>query len=515
MLQTTVMTRLIIEPKNLRFQSLRVKLLSLVIVAILGFAHNVCADPQPTDKYGEFIIQYALLWLPEYLRQTYEQTDPFLEEMARIASEIRKVSITENPIPKPNFYEFYYTWRSGSLVKFLPESSGEFKIPGSPTNRVAVTGDAMDSEILFNLDKISDRTQFSYEDALALWVHEIGHKYKAKRNLTADERINVQAKIDNLASALAKNYSRHAVVESGPLLAFNGSIYGHWERRSSLIVGYYESRLPNRLFYAQGNDLIDLSHVLNRELDRFGPRVNSFQTMRRIREIQIWKTEGDVIYARIRYFVNTRPLDPYKVHSNTDTSSHLPFYADVIVRDGSIKVWRCHPDEPDLKRAEDAELELPYFEVKEDGTFRAEFHLTVSTNRYFHSSGFPASSNDKLLFLMNGNVVQVPIQMHMNLEDQSWSKMPAEAYQTTMLKRARVGGKLPDGWRDGFQVIGYLGRFFDLHYRTGEAQPLAVSMKNRLRAKAGCEGELRREPGLKLTPRLRGYEFYGYPFYLD
>ena len=475
----------------------------------LGLAHSLCAQAYPTVKYGEFVVQYALLWLPEYFSLQYDPNNRFLREMESIAREVRKLSIDETRIPKGDFNENHYSWKRNTLVQFLPESSGRFVIKGTPTMRVAVTGDAVDSKIIFNRDKISDRKQFTYEDAIVFWVHEIGHKYIARHKLWGEKKREAQAKIDDLASYMGKRFARFAVVESGPLIAFNGAPYGHWRHDSSLIYGLMHSREPNKLFVIDGDQLTDMTPVWDREMDRWtlSHYRNSWQMRRHIREIQIWGSNPGEIRARIRFYVNRRTLHEMKSYLGTDMGVHFPHVADILIRDGTVRVWNSREDRPDMKRAEDAEIELPYFKVDSDGYFVAELHMNLTTTHNHHAVVYPVNENAKLMFVVNGESKEVEVTTYANLNDKAWWKMPHELYKTPMFKRARLEGKMPAGWENGFEVVGMIDNFFALGYQNG-SEPMFVALKSPLRGSV-CENEIRRDPNLTLTPYIPGYELPG------
>jgi len=442
----------------------------LVLAAAL-----ICGGPaqaaQAVDKYGEFIVLNALLWLPAYL----ENVDP---ELFRAAETLVQGQIEED-LGRGELLTLNHRWKAGSIVRFLPQASGVFDLPGAPAPRFAVTGDALDSPIIFNLDRISRPDSFGFEQAVRLWIHELGHKVNLDKT-----------KSDQIAAEVGRRFGWQGTFENG-LLLLNGTPFQTAALTPvSPVEKYFQIRTPNRVAVIHGNRLLDITVPLNAGIDSTIPPHKNYVEFTRI--VTKSKKLGENHFsAEVRAFRQPRRQNQYAL---TDTSIggsvryHLEFRVQVLGGEPRVEVLRYEQARKILNVVPDAGLEILSLH-REGRGISGRLAIKVTTENYHHGASYPVHRRAALLLKSGDRDIEVPLEIHADLRDRGWGSMPGEIHRTETVKHGNFTGELPADWPRDFEVTGMVDEFFGMGaYTTYAPIPMILTMDKPF--KTGCEDDL-------------------------
>ncbi len=442
---------------------------------VLGLSVTSRAVAQPVDKYGEFMVLNTLLWLPSHLeveRMALEMMDvppkdriEVIGALREAANSIIKSSVSEQIHRRPGWLVSTHDFKPESVVRFQHEASGVFNLPDAPAPRFAVTGDAIDSPVIFNLDRISDPRKFGFAQALRLWIHELGHKVIFDKSIT-----------DKIAAAFGREFGAQVVFENS-LLLFNGTPFKLPGRDFfSPVQGLGPMRKWNRLAVIHGGRLNDLTTEFNDQLDRLArPLANHYEMDRILVNSKVLSPGHFTVDVLV--FRKPKREEQYMV---TDLGGPHRFTAEFKIDFSNsqprLEVLNYAEMRRQLKRLNEAGLEILKIEVQ-DGKIQGRLRLRLFTEKYFHAAGYPIHDRSRLILKSGTNTVEVPLDLRADMRDPGWGGMPAEIYTKETVKHGNFSGELPPGWPAEFEVIGLVDEFFGMGpLAVGYAFPMLVSM---------------------------------------
>lgn len=191
----------------------------LFSISIYLFVQTVAATEFQPIPYGKFIIEAAWSSLDNVLPSSPLPESPksyyyykFLNQMLTLKKSIH---------PKTHF-----EYRDGNDPIFALKTTEPY--------RTAVTSTKIDAKIVFNLSKISNPEKFGYSDAVALLIHELGHKVDRQyidrnnfidslteiyryppRKLPPPKTVEItQYEVDQLATSIAQSAAANILVST-------------------------------------------------------------------------------------------------------------------------------------------------------------------------------------------------------------------------------------------------------------------------------------------------------------
>lgn len=450
------MTRMINQ--GLGRASGRVKTLAILTIYLL-IRVAPQAPAEALNSPGEILLRQSLIWLPAYLAKREEDLKYFgktekaglFRRLRKAALAVRELALDPNPaVHEDDLVTYGLPWREPGLVRFLPESSGAFRLPHETHIRDAVTGDAEDSEILFNRDRIAG---LAFGDALRLWVHEVGHKVRA-----ADPSVTQEA-VDEAAAEIARLFAGQSYwSERGPagsrLLVTNGVPY------TSPVTfqqgfGYLNSRHPSYLVLEAEGRFYDVSAGFDAELDEFRtPYTTHWETVRWIRNVR-WLAADEAVLD-METFRFPKNLSRYL---QTDLGGPFRKLAHVRFSGGKIEVLTYKEAWPLPQVADDASVSFRDLKV-EDGKITGYLDLHVRTERFHHAASYP-DHEAYLLVYANGQSLRVPVNVRA-IDYRVWGRLPGEIHKQELTKPGRMEAAWPEGAGDELEITGVIDRFFVL-----------------------------------------------------
>lgn len=163
-----------------------------VLLGSIAVADNKSAESHLFNKtsygYGEYLVAQTLKSLPDSLANYDYRFLTLPEEKRKLLHNLYRLAIEVNE----------RIYKGEELVFFKDGSDPIFQLSPEEPSRTAVTGTSIDTPVYFNLSRINDHDIFRYENAVSLWIHELGHKIDPKP---------AQSEIDAFAAELASFYS--------------------------------------------------------------------------------------------------------------------------------------------------------------------------------------------------------------------------------------------------------------------------------------------------------------------
>ncbi len=476
-----------------------------------------------TELYAEVIMRTALVWLPSYIesRSSSERIlnkmapdrfplDPKVQEnwerLSEVAVAVQKLALDEpqyilSYVPKiptqendrfNNAVSYRFSWRPNGIVQFLKGDSPLFHLKNHAEIRDAVTGDEIDSAIVFNSTRLSDPAKFSYADALRLWIHELGHKVRAK---WPDVKTS---EIDQLAVSLSRHFGGQSLFsepnqKGERVFVINGPPQDYpLGRLQTSLFKYHLSQKPLAIYLESKGGLINLGDTLEVKMNESKrPHVNHFEIERAVYSVQ-WKTEDTLEFS-----MNIqREPENYLRYLQTDLGG--PHRRRVLVKlhRGSaepVELLSADPMAPVLQRATDASAKILSLEVNSNRRISGEIEITTHTEKFFHAPGYPTSEAE-LLVWAHGRSFRIDVEMTAMDDSLGWHGMPAEVYKKTLVKRARLEGELPSEIDSDFDVEGLISRFLVLgqnYVETWEESMKLTPFDNPMTLTVSCENLLR------------------------
>lgn len=424
-------------------------------LVLLIFSAPVFAAPKPLN-YGRHLIETTAGWLPEYIDQMLMRVgyipklypapqDPFqdvAEPHKRYAQMMAAFLAVSEKLPP-------FVFRQGNDPIFV--------LNPAEAPRRAVTRNGMNEPVYFNLDRISDFNTFTYADALALWIHELGHKVKIAYphlKLTQDE-------IDQAGSALGKYFAAlMRVHEAGgfkilTLLpipqAEEGSLYRGPVRRL---------RYPTTFAVLHNGHWLDFSVEFEKQLDALkSPHVKYMETVRRVLNVLKLKESGEDIELRLELrtarHVDMVP-DGVPVPITQMGPNHFRSVRLKVPRDFSKLEFSRYIDEPyPNELIHDGQIDLGAIRISTDRkTLFGDYKLILQNQTHFHAAGYP-SSYAKLLALLDGEPVQLEVRVAWRMRD-----YPPDAFKKETVKFGTFSLDISELQGKELEIIGVIERFF-------------------------------------------------------
>ncbi len=455
---------------------------------VLGLSSPWAAGGQAVDKYGEFMVLNTLLWLPSYfaaeemalhmLKIPPQDHIMVIRALREAAVKILKSSVHEDIVQRLGGVAARHHFTAKSIVQFQREATGVFDLEGAPAPRYAVTGDAINSPIIFNLDRISNPQTFGYEQALRLWIHELSHKVNFDKAL-----------VDKTAADFGRLFGSQVELNNSFML-FNGTPFQlPGSDLISPVHSHYPTRKWNRLAVIHNQRLQDLTEPFNAQLDQLArSTANFFEVDRIVQNLKV-NAAGNFT-ADILTFRYPKNQTQYMI---TDLGGPHRFTVEIKMdysaAEPRIKVLSYGEVRRQLQRAPDAGLEILDL-TTEGSTIKGRLRIRVYTDQYWHGASYPTHYSARLLLKSGTNVSEVPLEIRANMSEKSWSSFPGEIFQTETLKHGRFSGELPRDWPAQFEVIGMVDEFFGMgSAAVGHTIPMLISMDQPFHYN-GCEGNL-------------------------
>jgi hypothetical protein len=396
-----------------------------------------------------------------------------------------------------------------------------FELREGEPPRMAVTGFAITDPVIFNLNTINDPKIFSYGDAIALWIHELGHKVKDKLpDVTQQEIDEAAARVKGWFQSLSHIYKfgEREILVINPVPAYlEGQLgiepYLIWPNRISptfaaIVPGGLEDLTPK------------LEAALDKKLiDRYGPYyANSYEIgnlyheiRRKILQVLPIKSSGDELNLRLelrttRYQKNEKLYVITASGPNHFTSANIKLSHDLK----KLEVERYINEPPPPPLVDDARAEVWDVAPTPEGGIQGRIKIESDNIKHYHATGYPTAYIE-LLTLINGEPKRLEAKVTWSMrESQGLGLMPAETYQKTALavghfqvergqfegEKSEVGRILYDyGIGDDLhtddgdlEILGVISRFFKLgSYSAEEQRRVQLKEVRTLRVPKYCE----------------------------
>lgn len=439
------------------------KRLLLLFILCAGFCQGLQAEP---NSRPEFLLRKAARFLPEYLQLYHEhfaENRPLVSELTALA------------------YELSYGQQE--QLKFVTDQSIEFTLPGESIPRDAVTASTATDPIFFNLPRLIAKSDFTYESALRLLVHELGHKVKLVMSPPPS-----QDEIDQLAVKLSTFFSRQAF-EDQSFLIVNGPSY--LEPFSLL------HQIKNSGFLTFTNSkgqFFDLTVDLFKQIEDLLPQRRAWiDRNRSLRQIEWLKPLAEGTFHGLFQVVAVRQSKDPSFALVSDVSITHSYQAEFELNPQTsppqLKLLSYKPIEKPLRRVPDARLFLKNVSQNSKGHLEGDLDLQVNTEFNFHSGQVPEHRSMELILFYNGQSLHVPITLH-PAETKSWYQFPGEIYKTLTHKEGRFTAQLPAQIPKQFDIVGATDLFFELGGRgPGFAQPRLIRLDQTVHV-TSCDGLL-------------------------
>lgn len=485
--------------------------MSLILAGLLSVNAQTSANETPTplkSGYAHLVIKEALVWIPRYLgdlgtmelrsitdrigyrgatsfqppflfpgstphfKPTAEQLkipDPELKRLRLIhelrlaALEVQKraLDVVRSQRSGPHHHRANVNWRSDGVVKFADGNTQIFKLPSQSEIRDAVTGDEIESPIIFNLTRLSNAHNFTYADALSLWVHELGHKVRAQNpDFTLSE-------IDDLAIQIkfyfGKQHRWSEPNEDGlQFLTIDGP--SRYRRQEEGYPPYpiFPGQMPSALFIKQGDSYFDLGDSIDFQLDmRVSKHQNHYEQVRVFKNFS-WISKSEFILDIDTYVM---PGDYNKPQFQTDIGGPYPkrVVGTIDPTTFQIHVHEYQTVDPLPERAWDAAVEFEHIKWEKNGNFIILAKIHTRTERFFFAPTYPDDHNLKLLLQSGAQTQRVPVYMKaIPLHADGWGDMPEDAYKKERSLQIELKGNFTDLNMKSPIVTGVIARFLKL-----------------------------------------------------
>ncbi len=471
--------------RKLFYAKRKVKWLAL---ALFIFSNSASAGV----PYGPYIVLKSAYWLPDYLDAAL-RVHGYLGERAQNVREVyrRRVEllIAINQVAE----EF----RRSHLNRIEFKQGGDdlFNLPGRPP-RMAVTGTSLGSKVIFNLGLISDPGRFGLNDALGLWVHELGHKLKAGRFS--------QEEIDQAAAFVADHFiNQMQIVEISDLkfLVINPVPYKLEGMSSTTAFPEMHKTVNPILALLKDEHITDLGDELGKQLDTFAPpSSNRFESRRAVTELVLLKDTQDEIDLMLELRTSRQIKDPFRSFSMDDFGTNFIRSARLRLKKdlkaGRLEVIQ-YVDAPLWRpRIRDAEAEFVGPSISLDRRFlQFTLNLLLKNQTHFHAAGYP-DSRFTVHALLDGEPIRLKAKVHYT-ETGRIGAAPDEIHQQETFKRGRVTIDLFDVKGSELELIGMQDRFFTLGQGlegSSEHEQKRVPLRSPLSVTLNCESSLAPKP---------------------
>lgn len=363
---------------NTAFRVVKANSLGFLLVLLAGVL-SPAAGADDGQIYSEYIIKKSLKEMPSYFYdmwaflKTDEQTERYIRAFELVMEKVRA--------------------DEANIVQFADGGDPIFDLkPGQPA-RMAVTGDSQTSPIYFNRGLTSDPNQFTYGNAITLWLHEFGHKIKIwYPDVTQDT-------IDLLADNIGNHFGKLAQIRNLPGLTgevklltidpLDGDMY---ERKNGTIT-----ELRDGLVY-------DRSAEFDAALDKMVADKN-YKESRRI--LDIYAVEpGKFSFS----FNNNRW--PIKSEGAAGTDIGLGYFHSALIEWPSLNILSYQQTDGPQVVLRDGNIRFDLDTVKRDGeklTGRIWFHLE---NRETYHMVEAKQINTDMIAMIDG----VPRRVRVNVK---------------------------------------------------------------------------------------------------
>lgn len=430
--------------------------------ALLAF-FTIPVAAQERLSYGPLIIQNAVLWTPHYLEMVHpgsQRSADILKAFQEIAHEVSRRAYSPEYYRREGSPFTHAKLKDHKLIQFRPGGHRDFNLHDGEPPRMAVTGNEPGDPVIFNLGRISDPRQFTYGDAIALWIHELGHKIKSKvPDLTQQE-------IDSWGAMIAKWYGKQGqLYETGGLTFFVLNPVPYTNEGTTFFepFGGFPNRITSVFAAVEGDKLTDLSGLLEDALDsdpRRHPRY--YETRRQLLNVSAAKSTGKEIELAFELRTSRHPvnLNQYlmsEIGINYHRSARVRF-----TRDWKSAALLSYVHEP-LPRPliMDAAAEIGALGVSTDKqriTGRIRIHLQNQT--HFHAASYP-TSHLTVLGLLDGEPVRLEADLRYVMTREI-GFMPGEAYKKPFTKEASLSIDISHLSGKRLELTAIIDRFFTL-----------------------------------------------------
>lgn len=411
---------------------------SVLLVFLLIFSVNGSAEPQP---YSEYVIHQALLNLPSYFQNLFDAYTMNEEDTARLRA-LEKVAIAYARDPQK-----YVLFRDGGDPIF------DLK-PGEPA-RMAVTDLPLDVPVYFNRGLLTEN--FTYTDAVTLWLHEFGHKIKTRFPKLTQDEIDMESK--NLGRRYGSLGTFHTIDGQKVLIINPCGIEGSWMGGGSFTIAA-----------VKGGTAADVSGRLHAALDKAQPSYLRYTESQR-RVMDLYEAEPGVwgFALRTGRLVKRQDL----THFESDIGGG--HFMRALIAWPSLEVKAYQPEDRPPPIIHDGIIHLvpESVQITQD-TIAGRLEFELENQESFHAANFPWDTTE-MIALVDGMPRRLEIRLRYGMdnrkEDITWW-MPGEAYQKKQTYGAYFSIEAPQ--LAGHKVV--LQSLISKFFRYGDYDPAQDQM---------------------------------------